>query len=81
MDITYLGHSAFVLSHKSARIVADPFDAAKVGIKLPKLEADIVTISHGHDDHNNYGHVGGDPLVLNLPGEFEKNGVRIYGFE
>lgn len=81
MDITYLGHSAFLLASKSARIVLDPFTPTVLGLKQPKLEADIVTLSHGHDDHNAYALVSGSPLILDLPGEFEKNNVRIYGFE
>lgn len=81
MDITYLGHSAFLLKGKDARVIIDPFDATKMGIKFPKLEADIVTVSHQHDDHNAVSQVGGTPLVLDLPGEYEKHGVRMYGFD
>lgn len=81
MDITYLGHSAFLLKTKDARVVIDPFNGAKLNMPFPKIEADIVTISHQHDDHNASDQVAGEPLILNLPGEYEKNGVRIYGFE
>lgn len=81
MDITYLGHASFLLTNKHARIVVDPYDATKLGMPYPKIDADIVTVSHQHDDHNAASAVGGDPLILDIPGEYEKNGVRIYGFE
>jgi L-ascorbate metabolism protein UlaG (beta-lactamase superfamily) len=79
MDIKYIGHASFFLKTKNSRVVTDPFDP-KIGLKFPKIEADTVTISHGHADHNFMGQISGDPLVLDWPGEFEKQEVRITGF-
>lgn len=79
MTIKYLGHASFLIRTKSARVVTDPFDAKAVGLKFPKIEADIVTISHAHDDHNAKSAVTGDPFVVELPGEYEKLGVRVAG--
>jgi L-ascorbate metabolism protein UlaG (beta-lactamase superfamily) len=81
MDITYLGHASFLFKSKDARVVMDPFDSSKLNMPFPKVEADIVTISHHHDDHNAASVIDGNPLVIDLPGEYEKNGVRVYGFE
>jgi L-ascorbate metabolism protein UlaG (beta-lactamase superfamily) len=61
--------------------VTDPFDPKTVGIKYPKVESDIITVSHDHDDHNQIGLVENNPLVINMPGEFEKKGMRIFGFQ
>lgn len=80
MDIMYLGHSAFQLKGSSAKVVTDPFDSAKVGLPFPKVEADIITISHDHDDHNQSAQVGGTPTIFDIPGEYEKMGVRVTGF-
>lgn len=80
MEIKYLGHSSFLLKTKDARLVTDPFDSS-IGITFPKTEADIVTISHKHADHNNLKAISGDPLVVDWPGEFEKNGMRIFGYK
>ena len=56
-----------------------------VGIKFPKTEADVVTVSHQHKDHNQFKNVtginGANPLMIDMPGEFEKLGVRIFGFQ
>lgn len=79
MNIKYLGHSSFCIRSKDAKIVTDPYDPS-VGIKFPKIDADIVTLSHDHADHNYYQGVTGEPLIVDWPGEFEKKGVRISGF-
>jgi L-ascorbate metabolism protein UlaG (beta-lactamase superfamily) len=79
MNIKYLGHASFYIRSKDAKIVTDPFDPS-IGIKFPKIEADIVTISHAHADHNYPQGIAGEPLVIDWPGEYEKKGVRITGF-
>jgi len=80
MDITYLGHSCFLLRHKGVRVVTDPFDKS-VGIKQVKTEADIVTISHDHGDHSGLKMVTGEPMVIKGPGEYEIKGVSITGMQ
>lgn len=83
MQITWLGHSTFRLQGKAASdvvtIVTDPFYPEKVGLKLPRLEADIVTISHDHEDHNNSEAVKGEPFIINGPGEYEIKGIYVDG--
>lgn len=80
MTIKYLGHSSFFIKSKDARVVTDPYDPS-IGIKFPKIEADIVTVSHEHSDHSRADLVQGAPLIIDWPGEFEKNGVRIFGYK
>jgi L-ascorbate metabolism protein UlaG (beta-lactamase superfamily) len=79
MDIKYIGHASFFIKTKLSRVVTDPFDP-KIGLKFPKTEADIVTVSHHHSDHNFLSQITGDPLIIDWPGEFEKQQVRISGF-
>ncbi len=85
MEIKYLGHSSFLIKTKTAKIVTDPFDPDIVGIKFPKTEADIITVSHQHKDHNHLKNITGingiEPLIINMAGEFEKMSVRIFGFQ
>ena len=80
MDITYLGHSSFRIKGKTASIVTDPFDPVMVGLKFPSVEADIVTVSHEHKDHNQTNLVKGSPRVIRGPGEYEIQGISILGF-
>jgi L-ascorbate metabolism protein UlaG (beta-lactamase superfamily) len=78
MDITWLGHASFKIKGKVATVVTDPFED-QIGFKLPKAEADIVTVSHDHYDHNASSLVAGDPFVVDGPGEYEIKGVNIIG--
>lgn len=79
MFITWLGQSCFKIQTKEATIVTDPYDA-DIGLKLPRLSADIVTVSHQHNDHNNTGAVSGVPFIIDTPGEYEVRKIFIQGF-
>lgn len=79
MDIKYLGHSSFRLKGKDASLVTDPFDSKMVGLKYPKVKADIVTVSHDHNDHNKVDNVKETKRVVAGPGEYEISGVSIIG--
>lgn len=80
MDITSLGHASFRIRGKNATVVTDPYDSGLVGFKFPKhIEADIVTVSHEHTDHNNVAVLEGTPFVIKGPGEYEVRGVGVVG--
>jgi L-ascorbate metabolism protein UlaG (beta-lactamase superfamily) len=78
MEIVWLGHSSFRIKGKEVTIVTDPYDSS-IGIKFPKLEADIVTISHSHSDHGKLSLVEGSPFAITGPGEYEVKGISIFG--
>ena len=77
MDVTWLGHGCFRLRGRSAAVVTDPFPPA-IGLKLPKLDADLVTISHEHENHS-YTQVMRDAYEIRGPGEYEVAGVSVIG--
>jgi len=79
MDITHLGHSSFKIRGRVATVITDPYSKDLVGIKFPTVEANIVTVSHQHNDHNNTSAVSGNPIIIAGPGEYEIKGVRIIG--
>lgn len=79
MDVTYFGHACFRLKGKNASVVLDPFDSKMIGLKLPKVSADIVTISHQHGDHNNQAAVDDVQVVIDGPGEYEVKGISFIG--
>ncbi len=84
MQITYLGHSAFSLKGKNGIVVTDPF-SSDMGLKMPKVSADFITISHDHSDHNAIDKVSPTtrrerPFVIDAPGEYEVAGVSVFGF-
>src|SRR3954468_19214661 len=79
MEISWFGHSCFRLSERGkATIVTDPFDSS-LGYDVPKLKADVTTISHDAPGHSNYEAVKNVQRVLSGPGEYEIGGVFIIG--
>lgn len=81
MDITFLGHSSFRIKTRLATLVTDPFDPKMVGLKFSGVEADIVTISHQHQDHNQSQLIKNVKKVVDGPGEYEIMGVSILGYQ
>ncbi|OIN94863.1 lactamase [candidate division WWE3 bacterium CG06_land_8_20_14_3_00_42_16] len=82
MEIQYLGHSAFKIKINNTLLITDPFlsDDPDLGIKFPKIEARIVTVSHNHHDHNGVAAVSGNPFIIRTPGEYEVSGINIFGY-
>ncbi|TSC84107.1 MAG: hypothetical protein G01um101416_1137 [Microgenomates group bacterium Gr01-1014_16] len=80
VEITYLGHSSFRLKGKSAVVVTDPYDEKLA--KFPRdIQADIVTVSHDHFDHNSLKNVQCSMFNVQGPGEYEVKGVSIIGVQ
>ncbi|NLP13497.1 MAG: MBL fold metallo-hydrolase [Clostridium sp.] len=81
MRIKWLGHACFLLtSEKGIRIVTDPFDET-VGYRVEKTEADIVTTSHDHYDHNNIGMIEGDAKHIQGSGRVKIKDIEIMGVQ
>ncbi len=80
MEITWFGLSCFRIRSRTATIVTDPYDKS-VGLNLPRLKADIVTVSHDAPGHNATHAVKGEPHILSGPGEYEISGVFITGLD
>jgi len=78
MEITWYGQSCFRLRSRGLSVVTDPYGPS-TGLKLPRLTATVVTVSHEHEDHNNVEAVKGSPFVINGPGEYEVEGIFVIG--
>ncbi|MDL1903164.1 MBL fold metallo-hydrolase [Anaerolineae bacterium CFX9] len=79
LEITWYGHSCFRITERGRiTAVTDPFSES-LGIPVPKLKADIVTISHDVPGHNALDTVKSDPYVLRGSGEYEIGGVFVTG--
>jgi len=83
MKITWYGQSCFQIisqkrKEKQVSIVIDPF-SEEIGLRLPKLEADILLVTHSHPDHNNIKAVSGEPFLITGAGEYETKEVFIQG--
>ncbi len=79
MDITWYGHSCFRITERNRiTVVTDPF-SENIGLPVPRLKADVVTISHDEPGHNNLDAIKSTPQVLTGAGEYEIGGVFING--
>jgi L-ascorbate metabolism protein UlaG (beta-lactamase superfamily) len=66
MKVKWLGHACFLITSKDGlRVITDPY-AVGGGINYSPIEetADVVVVSHGHDDHSNVFAVQGKPEVV-----------------
>lgn len=79
MEITWYGLSCFRLREKGMTVVCDPYDKKITGLNLPRLKANIVTISHERPGHNAVSAVAGEPKIFSGPGDYEVGGVLITG--
>jgi len=80
--ISWAGQACFQISVSSSKdqptnIVIDPF--SDIGLKIPNFEADILLLTHQHQDHNNAKAVRGNPFLIEGPGEYEIKKVFIKG--
>ncbi|RLI32094.1 Zn-dependent hydrolase, partial [Candidatus Bathyarchaeota archaeon] len=62
-------------------IVTDPHDGVSLGLPPPRVKADVILISHGHDDHASGRSLVGKPdaVVIDEPGAYMVKGARIKG--
>ncbi len=80
MQITWYGHSCFLLTAESGySILTDPCDQ-ETGYELHDIVCDAVTISHEHHDHNCLATVAGAPLTIRTPGEYRAGEITVTGF-
>jgi len=77
MTIFWLGYSAFKIQDKEVTLAIDPYD--KIGLKMPKFQANILLVSHEHEGHNYREAIKGDPFIIDGLGEYEVKNVFIYG--
>ena len=90
MEISWLGHSCFVLRGKNVTLITDPYSpqpdqphGEMQKVREGKINAPIVTVSHNHPGHNFVegirGNSGANPRVVRGPGEYEISDVLITG--
>lgn len=85
MKVKFLGHASFLItSDDGVKIITDPYKPGCFdgGIKYDRITeaADIVTISHEHDDHNETD-IKGNPVFVRSAEGKEIKGVGIRGIE
>lgn len=67
MKIQYFGHSCFrLISEMGTTVVCDPYSFDMVGLQMPAVRCDVVTISHHHNDHDCLDSILGSPAELDM---------------
>lgn len=84
MKIKFLAHASFlVTTNNNTKIIFDPYKSqsfsGSLGYKPIKEEADIVLVSHQHDDHNGILEVLGKPEVIKDTGIWTVKDIKITG--
>lgn len=79
MQIEWKGHSSFLLTSETGKkVLTDPFDE-RVGLPVPNVDVDVVTVSHQHGDHNATGLLPGTPIVAEDLGKHVVAGIEVKG--
>jgi len=79
MEITWLGHSSFLIEDsKGRKILTDPFDET-VGYEIYRGIPDLVTMSHHHFDHDYVREIPDNVPKLDEPGTFNIGDIKVTG--
>ena len=79
MEIKCIGHACFLLTDNvGTKILLDPFDP-NVGYKVYDEDADIITVSHHHRDHDYTEIVKGDPYIIDKEGTYDLHNISFRG--
>lgn len=85
MTITWLGLSSFLIETKQldreVNLLVDPYQN-ETGLRFPRtMEAAIIASSRDHENQNNLSAIEGKPFKITGPGEYEVQGIFVYGIE
>ena len=63
MKLEWIGHACFLMTAQDGTaVITDPYDES-VGIDMVPLQADLITMSHEHHDHNETSMIVGRPVI------------------
>jgi len=82
MKVKWLGHASFLItSDKGVKIITDPYTPGVFGLEYKPIKepADVVTMSHSHDDHNNVNSIPGKPQIIKSAGKNQAKGMEFRG--
>jgi L-ascorbate metabolism protein UlaG (beta-lactamase superfamily) len=81
MKVKWLGHACFLITSRDGlRVITDPY-AVGGGINYSPIKetADVVVVSHDHDDHSNVSAVQGKPEMVKGNGTKTAKNIRFKG--
>jgi L-ascorbate metabolism protein UlaG (beta-lactamase superfamily) len=79
VEITWLGRNSFRIRGREGVVITDP-PPPNSGYKIGKPTAEVVTLSNRDEPaYSSVESVGGTPVVLDAPGEYEIGGILVEG--
>jgi L-ascorbate metabolism protein UlaG (beta-lactamase superfamily) len=78
MHINWYGHSCFKLQNNQQSLLINPFAPQKAGFKNPAPKADIFILTNSEEGINKKGIEKNKGFLIDMPGEYEVNGVFVY---
>lgn len=84
MKVKWLGHASLLITSSGGlRVITDPYTPGTFGVNYAPIdtEADVVTVSHDHPDHNNVSSVKGSPNVVRGAGTHSIRGIEFRGID
>lgn len=81
MKIKWIGHSCFIIETESkTTLLIDPYNPF-IGYNPIEYNADIITLSHNHFDHNIKNNLNLSPLLINCATKYKFKDIEIEGFK
>ncbi len=85
MEITWNGLSSFEIKASrpsgDVKIVTDPYQNT-TGLRFSRTaQSEILLVSHDEEDANNTSAIGGEPYVIDIPGEFEVKDIFVFAID
>ncbi len=78
MTISWFGQSCFRVEAKEGSVLIDPF-SKDIGLRVPRINDDLVLVTHRHFDHSNVAGASPETLLIENPGEYERKGISVRG--
>lgn len=78
MEINWLGQSSFRIKGKQVTVITDPY-LSEAGNNLNRSSADILCLSYKSPDDDAIEKIGGEPYIIQGPGEYEVSNVLVIG--
>jgi L-ascorbate metabolism protein UlaG (beta-lactamase superfamily) len=80
LTIHWLGQSCFyIITPDGAKIITDPYNE-RMPYPAPALDVQLITVSHGHGDHNAVGRVKGSPVIISTLGVHKAGNITVTGY-
>jgi len=76
LEVTWYGQAMFRFSGGGTTVVCDPV-GPHTGYRFAPVEADVVLISHEHQDHNYMEGIAGRPEVVRAAGAYSPGGLAV----